>query len=67
MEYVATSAKGIAAAGLLLISPAILLFMGPFSIGVSSDIVHEIGGVPTALGLCGAVALFAVYKLHSSD
>jgi hypothetical protein len=67
MEHIATSAKGIAAAGLLLISPVILLFMGPLAVGVSSDIVHEIGGIPTALGLSGAVALFAVYKLQSGD
>lgn len=61
------SAKGIAALGLLLISPIILLFAGPFAIGVSSDIVHEIGGAPAALGLAAAVALFALHRLHHPD
>ena len=41
MEYVATSAKGIAAAGLLLISPVILLFMGPFAIGVNFEQAYD--------------------------
>ena len=67
MHYVATSAKGIAAASLLLVSPVILLFTGPLAIGVTSDLVHAIGAVPTALALSGVVALFAVYKLHHPD
>lgn len=64
MEHIATSAKGIAAAGLFLISPIVLLFLGPVAFGVSSDIVRELGAVPTVLGLSAAVALFALYKLQ---
>jgi len=67
MHYVATSAKGVAAASLLLISPVVLLFAAPLAIGVSSDILHEIGSVPATLGLSAVVALFALYKLHTAD
>lgn len=75
MQYVATSAKeiafgsakGVAALGLLLISPVVLLFAGPLAIGISSDILHEIGGAPASLGLSGAVALVALYKLQHPD
>ena len=67
MQIVATSAKSVAAAGLVLMSPVVLLFMGPLAIGITSDLVHEVGAVPTALALSGVVALFAVYKLHHPD
>ena len=75
MQHVATSAKGIAvgsakgfaALGLLLISPVILLFTGPLAIGLSSDLLHEIGGAPMALGLSGVVGLAALYKLQHPD
>jgi hypothetical protein len=63
----ATSAKSVAAAGFVLISPIVLLFMGPLAIGISTDIVHEIGSVPAALGLSAGVALFALYRLHNPD
>jgi hypothetical protein len=67
MQIVATSAKSVAAAGAVLMSPIVLLFMGPLAIGISSDIIHEIGSVPAALGFSGAVALFALYKLQNPD
>jgi len=67
MHYVATSAKALTAAGLLLVSPIVLLFVGPLAIGVTSDIVHAIGPVPTALGFSGAMALFALYRLQNPD
>lgn len=67
MHIVATSAKSVAAAGVVLMSPIVLLFMGPLAIGISSDIIHEVGSVPAALGLSGAVALFALYKLQNPD
>ena len=63
----ATSAKGITAAGLLLISPVVLLFSAPLAIGITSDVIREIGAVPVALGLSGAVALFALFRLHHPD
>ena len=63
----ATSAKSVAAAGFVLMSPIVLLFMGPLAIGITSDLVHAIGAVPTALGLSGAIALFALYKLQNPD
>ncbi|HEX3538006.1 MAG TPA: hypothetical protein VHU15_14705 [Stellaceae bacterium] len=67
MHIVATSAKSVAAASFVLMSPIVLLFMGPLAIGISSDILHEIGSVPAALGFSGAIALFALYRLHYPD
>jgi hypothetical protein len=67
MHIVATSAKTVAAASFVLMSPIVLLFMGPLAIGISSDIIHEVGSVPAALGLSATVALFALYRLHNPD
>ena len=67
MHYVTTSAKALTAAGLLLVSPIVLLFMGPLVVGVTSDLVHVLGPVPTALGFSGAMALFALYRLQNPD
>jgi hypothetical protein len=67
MQIVATSAKSVAAASFVLMSPIVLLFMGPLAIGITGDIIHEIGSVPVALGLSGVVALFALYRLHHPD
>jgi hypothetical protein len=64
VQYISTSAKTLTAVGLLLISPVVLLFSAPLAIGISTDIVNEIGSVASALGLSGAVAMFALYKLH---
>lgn len=67
MHIVATSAKSVAAASFVLMSPIVLLFMGPLAIGISSDIIHEIGPVPAALGFSTVVALFALYRLHNPE
>jgi hypothetical protein len=50
--------------GLLLISPAVLLFSAPLAIGIWGNIVHQIGSGPAVLGSSAAVAIFALYKLH---
>ena len=64
MQYLATSAKSITAAGLVLASPVVLLFSAPLAIGITSDIICTVGSVPLALGFSGLVALFALYRLH---
>jgi hypothetical protein len=64
--YTVRCGKYVAAAGFVLVSPIVFWFVGPLAIGISSDIVHEIGAAASTLGVCGAVALFALYRLHQS-
>lgn len=64
MQYISASGKRLAVAGLVLISPVVLLFSGPLAIGISSDVVHLFGAVPTVLALAGTLAIVALYKLH---
>jgi hypothetical protein len=66
VQYISTSAKTLTAAGLVLISPVVLLFSGPLAIGHLGDIMYETASVPIALGPSGAVALVALYRLHYS-
>lgn len=63
MQYISASGKTLAAASLVLISPLVLLFAGPAAIGVSRHLYLP-GAAPVSLVLPGAVALFALYKLH---
>lgn len=64
MQHISASAKTFTAMGLLLISPAVLLFSAPLAIGIWGNIVHQIGSGPAVLGSSAAVAIFALYKLH---
>jgi hypothetical protein len=64
VQYISASGKTLAITGLILISPVALLFSRPAAIGFSSDMAHLFGAVPASLAVAGAVAMFALYKLH---